>query len=68
MRSLRTDERQIQGQLRNERLQLQLAADANKERMYYYAQDLAEKRENDRYKTTAGLIQGLGALGMAFTL
>ena len=68
MRSLRNQEMSITGNLANQKLQLQLAGDANKERMYYHAQDLQQKRENDRYRTTAGLIQGLGALGAAFAL
>ena len=58
----------IQGNIANTQLQIQSAADANKERMFYHAQDLSEKRENDRYKTTAGLIGGLSALGAAFAL
>ena len=58
----------IQGNIANTQMQIQAAADANKERMYYYSQDLQQKRENDRYKTTAGLIGGLSALGAAFAL
>ena len=59
---------QIQGGIDNTALQIQTTADANKERMYYYAQDLAAKRENDRYKTTMGLVSALGSLGAAFAL
>ena len=58
----------IQGNIANTQLQIASTADANKERMYYHAQDLSEKRENDRYRTTAGLIGGLSALGAAFAL
>ncbi len=47
---------------------MRIAQDANKERMFTYRQDLQSKRENDRYKTTAGLISGLSALGAAFAL
>ena len=58
----------IEGDIASNNLSLRIAQDANKERMFTYRQDLQAKRENDRYKTTAGLISGLGALGAAFAL
>ena len=59
---------QMEGNLDLGMFQLQSAQEAQKEKMYYYAQDLAQKRDNDRYRTTAGLIQGLASLGTAFAL
>ncbi len=38
------------------------------DKMDLYQYQVKSKADLDRYKTTAGLIQGLGALGMAFTL
>ena len=59
---------QIQGGIDNNTLAMRIAQEGNKERMFYHAQDLEAKRENDRYRTTAGLIGGLSALGAAFAL
>ena len=67
-RALDAQVMQIQGGLDNNALAMRIAQEGNKERMFYHSQDLAAKRENDRYKTTAGLIGGLSALGAAFAL
>ena len=58
----------IEGNLTNTRMQILQSGELEKARMFSYDQDLAAKRENDRYKTTAGLIGGLSALGAAFAL
>ena len=58
----------VQGNIANTQLQILQAGETEKARMHAYSQDLQQKRENDRYRTTAGLIQGLGALGAAFAL
>ncbi len=67
-RAMDLQQMQIQGGLDNNALAMRIAQEGNKERMFYHSQDLAAKRENDRYKTTAGLIGGLSALGAAFAL
>jgi len=67
-RAMDLQQMQIQGGLDNNALAMRIAQEGNKERMFYHAQDLESKRENDRYRTTAGLIGGLSALGAAFAL
>lgn len=67
-RALDVREDAILGQISSNDLATRLSHEANKERMFTYRQDLQTKRENDRYKTTAGLIGGLSALGAAFAL
>ena len=67
-RALDAREDAILGQISSNDLAIRLSHDANKERMFTYRQDLETKRENDRYKTTTGLITALGALGAAFAL
>ena len=67
-RALDLQQLQIQGGIDSNNLAMRIAQENNKERMHVYSQDLQQKRENDRYRTTAGLIGGLSALGAAFAL
>ena len=62
-RALDLQQLQIQGGIDSNNLAMRIAQENNKERMHVYSQDLQQKRENDRYRTTAGLIGGLSALG-----
>ena len=50
------------------RLQLTNMQDLNREKLDVYRQQMAQKSENDRYRTTAGLISGIGALAASFAM
>ena len=56
------------GQQDLQRLQLMGMQDTNREKMDLYRQELNQKAQADRYRTTASLISGLSQLGAAFVL
>ena len=51
-----------------QKMQLLGMQDLNKEKMDVYRQQLAQKSADDRYRTTAGLISGIGALASSFAM
>ena len=72
---INSNERQIQetidsrvGNQRLQEMQLLQMRENQADKMDLYRQQMTQKGETDRYRTTAGLIGGLSALGAAFAL
>ena len=57
-----------EGEQALQKLQLLGVQDLNREKLDVYRQQMSQKSENDRYRTTAGLISGIGALAASFAM
>lgn len=57
-----------QGEQAITRMQLANVQDLNREKLDVYRQQMVQKSADDRYRTTAGLISGLGTLAASFAM